>query len=102
MLPNLTDAGIISINLKAQSGNINLGNGNVQTGTAAHLTVDGEQGTTGNLDLVFNTFYSEFTDKITLTEKAKGLPEVRGSGMMRNLREAMSLSPQLEYQEVRP
>ena len=94
-LTSLTDAGIVSINLEAKSGNVNLGNGNVQTGTAAHLTVDGEKGTTGNLDLVFNTFYSEFTDKVTLTEKAKGLPEVRGSGMVRNLREAMSLSSEL-------
>ena len=32
---------------------------------------------------------------MTLTEKAKGLPEVRGSGMVRNLREAMSLSSEL-------
>ena len=42
-LTSLTDAGIVSINLEAKSGNVNLGNGNVQTGTAAHLTVDGER-----------------------------------------------------------
>lgn len=94
-LTSLADAGIVSIDLNAESGNVNLGNGNVQTATSAHITVDGEEGTTGNLDLAHNPFYSEFTDGIPLTEEAMGLPDSRGAGMVRDLREAMSLSPGL-------
>ena len=94
-LTSLTDAGIVSINLDAESDNVNLGNGNVQSAAAAHLTVDGTEGTTGNLELAHNPFYREFTDSIALTEVAKGLPDSRGSGMVRDLREAMSLSSSL-------
>ena len=94
-LTSLTDAGIVSIDLDAESDNVNLGNGNVQSAAAAHLTVDGTEGTTGNLELAHNPFYREFTDSIALTEKAKGLPESYGSGMVRDLREAMSLSSSL-------
>ncbi|MCW5607441.1 MAG: hypothetical protein KIT26_05180, partial [Nitrosomonas sp.] len=91
---SLSELGVISINLNASSQNVNLGNGNVQTAKAAHLTVDGE-GQTGNLDLANNPFYREFTNSIPLTEEAKGLPDSKASGMVRDLREAVSLSPAL-------
>ncbi len=94
-LTSLTDAGIVSIDLDAESGNVNLGNGNVQSAAAAHLTVDGTEGSTVNLDLAHNPFYREFTDSVSLTEEAAGLPESRGFGMVRDLREAMSLSSSL-------
>ncbi len=94
-LTSLTDAGIVSIDLNAESGNVNLGNGNVQSAAAVHLTVDGTEGTTANLDLAHSPFYREFTDSIALTEEATGLPESPGSGRVRDLREAMSLSSSL-------
>ncbi|SDY86879.1 calcium-binding protein, partial [Nitrosomonas sp. Nm33] len=90
----LSQLGVVSIDLKATSKNVNLGNGNVQTATAAHLTVDGE-GQTGNLDLANNPFYREFVNSIPLTEEAFSLPDVQGSGLVRDLREAVSLSPAL-------
>lgn len=88
---SLSELGIVSIDLNASSQNVNLGNGNVQTATAAHLTIDGE-GQTGNLDLANNPFYREFTDSIPLTEEVLNLPESKASGMVRDLREAMTLS----------
>ena len=94
-LSSLTDAGILSIDLNAAHNNVDLGNGNVQTATAAHLTTAGEAGTTGNLDLAHNPFYREFTHAVALTEQAMGLPDSRGSGRVRDLREAISLSPAL-------
>ena len=94
-LTSLTEAGIVSIDLDAESGNVNLGNGNVQSAAAVHLTVDGTEGTTANLDLAHSPFYREFTDSIALTEEATGLPESPGSGRVRDLREAMSLSSSL-------
>ena len=89
---SLTELGVISIDLNANSNNVNLGNGNVQTASAVHLTVDGE-GETGNLDLANNPFYSEFVNSIPLTEEALSLPDSKGSGLVRDLREATSLSP---------
>ncbi len=94
-LSSLSENGIVSIDLNAEINNVNLGNGNVQTAASAHLTLDGEEGTTGNLDLASNSFYSEFTDSIPLTDAALALPESKGSGMVRDLREAMSLSSDL-------
>ncbi|MDV6345102.1 calcium-binding protein, partial [Nitrosomonas sp. Is37] len=91
---SLSQLSVVSIDLNATSKNVNLGNGNVQTASAAHLTVDGE-GQTGNLDLASNPFYREFVNSIPLTEEAFGLPEARGSGWVRDLREAVSLSPVL-------
>ena len=46
----------------------------------------------GNLDLLVNTFYRTFTTQITLTDQAKALPTLRGSGRVRDLSEAISLS----------
>ncbi len=89
---SLSQLGIVSIELNATSQNVNLGNGNVQTAKAAHLTVDGT-GQTGNLDLANNPFYREFVDTIPPTEQALDLPDNKGSGWVRDLREAASLSP---------
>lgn len=91
---SLSELGVVSVNLNANRQNVNFGNGNVQTAAAAHLTVDGE-GQTGNLDLANNPFYREFTDSIPLTEAAQNLPDSKASGMVRDLREAASLSPAL-------
>jgi len=89
---SLPELGIVSFNLNATTQNVNLGNGNVQTAAAAHLTVDGT-GQTGNLDLANNPFYREFVDTIPLTEQALNLPDNKGSGWVRDLREVVSLSP---------
>ena len=88
----MSELGVISFNLNATTQNVNLGNGNVQTAAAAHLTVDGT-GQTGNLDLANNPFYREFVDTIPLTEQALNLPDNKGSGWVRDLREVVSLSP---------
>jgi len=57
------------------------------------LTTSGDEGTTANLDLADNPFFREFTDPVTLTEAALALPDMHGSGMVRDLREAMRLTP---------
>ena len=79
-----------SINLNKTSATTNLGNGNTQTATATFTRTDDTTGTAANLGLVNNTFYRKFTNRVTLTDTAKKLPEVSGSGRVRNLREAIS------------
>jgi hypothetical protein len=59
--------------------------------------VDGVQvnRTVGAIDLESNPFYREFTAPVPLTEQARSLPQMQGSGRARDLAEAVSLSPQL-------
>ena len=93
-LSTLAAANIRSINLTptAQS---DLGNGNTQTASATFTRSDGTTGTAVNLNLAVNGFFRQFTNPVTLTDAAKKLPEVSGSGALHDLREAMSGSTAL-------
>ncbi|MBU0915436.1 MAG: hypothetical protein KKD97_03690, partial [Gammaproteobacteria bacterium] len=98
-LSTLASKGIISIDLTYTSANENLGGGNSITGKA---TVTRTTGTTeldsvivtndsaANLNLADNPFYSELPS-VPVTNTAGELPEMRGSGMVNSLRQAMSL-----------
>jgi Ca2+-binding RTX toxin-like protein len=97
-LSTLADHGIVSIGLTPTSTTTNLGNGNTVTGTATVITssgatteVDSVDLTAGNLNLADNPFYRDFTDTVPVTETARGLPDMGGSGALRDLRQAMSL-----------
>ncbi len=43
-----------------------------------------------NFDFTANGFYSEFTSNPTITATASNLPQMQGSGLVRDLREATS------------
>lgn len=47
--------------------------------------------TVQNINFATNNFYREFTDDPEVTEAAAALPQMRGAGMVRDLRQAMSL-----------
>jgi hypothetical protein len=51
--------------------------------------------TVGAIDLESNPFYREFTVSVPLTEQARALPTMQGSGRARDLAEAVSLNPLL-------
>ena len=89
-LSTLSANNIRSISLSKTSKTTNLGHGNTQTATATFTRTDDTTGTAANLGLASNTFYRQFTKAVTLTDKAKKLPEVNGSGRVRNLRQAIS------------
>lgn len=97
-LRTLADSGIVRIGLVATTTTTELGNGNTITGTAVVTTgngsttqVDSVDLSAGNLNLADNPFYREFADAIALTDVAQSLPGMRGSGVLRDLGEAMSL-----------
>ncbi len=101
-LSTLAQKNILSIGLAASTSTVNLGNGNTLTGTAVVTRTTGgstqvgsvsvgADTTASNLNLANNPFYREFTDSIALTTAALALPEMQGSGAVRDLREAMSL-----------
>jgi Ca2+-binding RTX toxin-like protein len=94
----LADKGITAIGLTPSTTTTNLGNGNSVTGQASvtrsngtSTQIDSVDLQAGNLTLADNPFYREFTDTIPLSAQAQTLPEMGGSGWLRDLREAMSL-----------
>jgi RTX calcium-binding nonapeptide repeat (4 copies) len=97
-LATLAAKGIASIALVPTDTTTNLNNGNTVTGQAvvkrtngSSTQIDSVDLQASNLDLANNPFYREFTDRISLTDAAKALPEMGGSGVLRDLRQAMSL-----------
>ncbi len=93
-LATLAASGVASIGTQALSSNTNLGNGNTLAFTGSFTRTDGQTGTTtvsGSLLLASNAFFRQFTDDPTPTAQAVALPELLGSGWVRDLRSAMSL-----------
>ena len=96
-LRTLGEAGIASMNVASQASNINLGNGNTQPFSGTFTRTNGSSGASGvaevsgSLLLASNNFYREFIDNPVLTTAAAALPQMRGSGWVRDLREAISL-----------
>jgi hypothetical protein len=94
-ISTLADHDIVSINLNSTTTNTNLGNGNALSAISSYTLSDGTTGMVANIDLQFNPAYREFTDRIPLTDQAKALLDLLGSGMVRDLSEAISLSAEL-------
>ena len=97
-LKTLAQVGIASINTAGAATNINLGNGNSQPFSGSFTRTDGSAGASGvaelsgSLLLAANNFYRTFTDGPAATTAAQALPEMRGSGAVRDLREEMNFS----------
>lgn len=102
-LSTLAAKGITAISLKPQALNLLLGQtGNTLTGRSIVTHANGStsevdsvsvstSATAGNLVLAAQPFYRLFPDQIPLTEAARALPDMLGSGLVRDLREALSL-----------
>ena len=91
-LHTLADLGIASIGVLGSEANVNLGNGNSMPLRGTFTRTDGSAGTSaaaqlsGSLLLASNGFYREFSDDPALADAAKALPQMRGSGWVRDLR----------------
>lgn len=94
-LKSLAEANIASIELSGDNNPIDLGNGNLQSSSSSFTFTDGSTGTVANLDLVENTFNREFTDIVEYSQDAEALPDTKGSGLVRDLKESASLSADL-------
>ncbi|MDB5850022.1 MAG: putative rtx family calcium-binding cytotoxins and bacteriocins protein, partial [Rhodoferax sp.] len=97
-LKTLAQAGIASIKVTGTASSVDLGNGNTQPFSGSFTRTNGTTGAsgvaevTGSLLLASNNFYREFTDDPVVTAAAAALPQMRGSGKVRDLRQAASLS----------
>ncbi len=102
-LSTLSDNSITAININSTAVRNDLGNGNIQTAAGSFIRANGTTGITGetsesaagNLDLLVSTFYRQFTTHIPLSDQSMSLPSLRGSGQVRDLNEAISLSSDL-------
>ncbi|THG74799.1 hypothetical protein E5198_18800, partial [Pseudomonas sp. A-1] len=94
-LKTLGEHGIASISLGSTASSQN-SNGNLISATGSYTRSDGTQGSLANLDLAANAFYRQFTDRIALDDTAKALPDMQGSGAVRDLREASMLNAGLK------
>jgi hypothetical protein len=93
-LHTLTDLGIESISTSSETVNQNL-NGNLLSSVGIYTKTDGSVGMIGSLFFGSSTFYTDFTEAVEIPEKIKSLPNMHGSGQVRDLREAAALSSSL-------
>jgi hypothetical protein len=87
-LSTLSSLGVRSISVSGVPTQIDVGNGNIAIAQGSFTRVDGTVGTTGSaasLNLAGNTFYREFPDQINVPEELQHLPNMGGSGAVRDL-----------------
>jgi hypothetical protein len=95
-LKSLSELGISQIKLQTTRTLTNNGNTTVLTSYGestgqASIQINGASRSVQNINLAANPFYRDFLDSISISDAAKALPQMQGSGMVRDLREAMSL-----------
>ena len=94
-LKTLTQVGISKINVHPDATTYTLfTNGNVRVGNGGFSREDGSSSGTGAFNFTGDESIREFTDVVD-TSSVIGLPDVKGSGRVRDLREAAALSPDL-------
>lgn len=90
----LPSAGIQTLLIESEPNDQLLDNGNVLADVGRHLRADGfetDMGIAerrGDVDHASEIFRRRHDDTIPLTEPAQSLPDMRASGLVRNLREA--------------
>ncbi|TBV06424.1 calcium-binding protein [Phytopseudomonas dryadis] len=101
-LKSLTEHDITAINLGSTAAN-QTSNGNLISAVGSFVRADGSEGAVNgnqslaaNLDLASNPFYREYTDSIVLDSGVADLPDMKGSGAVRDLREAAMLDSGLQ------
>ena len=97
-LLTLGQLGIAGFNTAKTANSQTLADGNQIADLGSYTRADGSTGTMGevstmaDINLAQDTFYREFTDAIPLAEGVGALPEMQGSGQVRDLHEAASLA----------
>jgi len=91
----LAGLAIASIQLDGRPDGRGLPGGNRVLSTGTYTRTDGSTGQTASLDLSRHTFYRSFVNPPPSDPTTADLPDVRGSGRVRDLREAAALSPEL-------
>jgi len=99
----MEQAGVVELNISSIAHSQVLANGNQIADLGTYLKTDGSFGTLGevsdmaDVNLTIDTFHREFPDAIPVSEEVAALPDLQGSGLVRDLQEAAELSPVLQY-----
>jgi Ca2+-binding RTX toxin-like protein len=97
-LATLASLNIASFNTAKTINDQVLADGNRIADLGTYIRTDGSNATLGDvghmadIDLAADTFNRIFEEPIPLTEAARNLPDMLGAGLVRNMREAASLS----------
>ena len=97
-LQTLASLGVAGLNVAATSHTQTLTNGNEIADLGTFIKADGQVGTLGqtaDVNLAVDTFTSQFTDTLPVSGAVLPLPDMQGSGQVRSLHEAATLSPAL-------
>ena len=101
-LHTLESQGIAGMYVAKTENTTPLANGNQIADLGLFIRTDGTggslaqvTGTLADIDLADNPFYRSFSDTIPSTAQTATLPTMQGSGALRDLREAATLSPAL-------
>ncbi|WP_314259429.1 calcium-binding protein [Cardiobacterium hominis] len=89
----LKDLRIKSLNLGYTQADKDLGDGNTLAEIGSYTDEDGNEHIMGDLRLAADRFNSRYRDSIPLTDEQQQVPNLRGSGRVRDLREAAAQSP---------
>jgi hypothetical protein len=92
-LQTLVQTGITSIGLANTNPNTNYGDA-ILTHSGSFTRTDGSTGQAGSFILAQNNFVRAFVP-ITVSAAAQDLPDFKGGGWVRDLREAATLNPEL-------
>jgi hypothetical protein len=92
-LHTLADSGVSAITLASAAPNTNYGDA-VLVRSGTFTRADGSSGQAGSFILAQNNFVREFAP-IAVSQAAQALPDVGGSGWVRDLQEAATQNPQL-------
>ena len=92
-LLTLNEAKVKALNLANKNTDRDLGNGNSLAEEGTYTDSDGNEKQMGDLNLAADHFHSRYSDSLPLTDEQQQAPNLRGSGRVRDLREAAAQSP---------
>ena len=92
-LLTLNEAKVKALNLANKNTDRDLGNGNSLAEEGTYTDSDGNEKQMGDLNLAADHFHSRYADSLPLTDEQQQAPNLRGSGRVRDLREAAAQSP---------
>ena len=96
-LLSLEEAGITGLNVAKTNTTQTLANGNSIRGTGTYIKEDGTTGVMGDVYFAVDTVNRQFSNPIPVSPEVEGLPDMQGSGLVRDLQQAAMLSPVLRY-----
>ncbi|WP_239324785.1 calcium-binding protein [Snodgrassella gandavensis] len=91
----LEQVGVKALNLENKNSNTSLNNGNTLAQIGSYETTDGQTRTMGDVNFEHKPVFSEYAEEVKLTEEQKLAPNLKGTGRVRDLRDAAALSQDL-------